>query len=212
MRTSYAIIWREGDGAKRPGKLELLPRTLRLESGSNGSAQTLELPYEELESVEVRRADDGVGSALALERRNGPTLLITTFAQPGIVNEIATRVGEARERSEAESVLVLLPVRPEALTEVRALIAAGPPFDPGEIGLDRHEVFVAEDEVAFVFHAPPNARALERLLQDPGLWEAAADWERVLTGPPRLAEHGYSWSRDRGFTTPPVAAPLGLGF
>jgi hypothetical protein len=211
MRSSYAIVWREGDGPPQPGSLELLPRTLRLESGSNGHSQTVELPYDDLDTITLEHGN-GSGSHVAVGRLSGPPIIVTAFAQPGLLAELADRLASAHLRTGSDSVLVLLPVRPERRAEVRALVAQGPPFDPGEVGLDRHEVFLTDEEVAFVFDAPERARALDRMLEDPALWEAAAEWEHVLAGPPRVAEHGYSWSRERGFTTPPLPPPIGLGF
>ncbi|HEY8631028.1 MAG TPA: hypothetical protein VIL73_10900 [Gaiellaceae bacterium] len=79
---------------------------------------------------------------------------------------------------------------------MRRLLEAGPPFDPEQTtGLDRHEVFLTSDEVVFVFESKLGAEALEPLLAEPELWEAAAAWRDHLAGPPRLAEDVFSWTR-----------------
>jgi hypothetical protein len=78
----------------------------------------------------------------------------------------------------------------------RALVAAGPPFDPTQTGLSSHEVHVSDREVVFVFEGPESRAAVERLAGDPAVWGAAADWRSILAGRPRIAEQVFGWSRD----------------
>jgi hypothetical protein len=44
-------------------------------------------------------------------------------------------------------------VRPGHREELEQELAAGPPFDLGAAGFDRHEVYLGESEVVFVFEA-----------------------------------------------------------
>ena len=79
---------------------------------------------------------------------------------------------------------------------MRALLAAGPPFDPEALGLDRHQVFLTASEAIFVFESTLGAGALEALLRDPTLWQQATAWHEHLAGPPKIAEDVFSWARN----------------
>ena len=84
------------------------------------------------------------------------------------------------------------------LLSTAAFVAAcGPAAVPARVqvpGLDRHEVFLTSDEAIFVFEAS-RADALEPLLAQPELWQAAAAWHDHVAGPPRIAEDAFSWAR-----------------
>jgi hypothetical protein len=92
------------------------------------------------------------------------------------------------------NLVVVLPLRPGARDRAHNLLRHGPPFDPGEAGLERHQAFVSEAEAVFLFEADAR-EAVERLADDASLWEAAAGWTELVAGPPRLAEGAYSWLR-----------------
>lgn len=90
--------------------------------------------------------------------------------------------------------LVVIPLREGAQAEAAALLHGGPPFDPEEVGLDRHHVFVTEAEVVFLFEAE-DLGAAERLIADESFWKAAAAWKDLVAGPPQWADDAYSWVR-----------------
>ena len=89
----------------------------------------------------------------------------------------------------------MLPLREERYDAVRELLAAGPPFDPEALDLDRHYVFLTTSEAVFIFESRLGADALEPLLQEPKLWQSVAAWHDYLAGPPRIAEDIFSWER-----------------
>jgi hypothetical protein len=196
MRTTYGVVWREGDLPVVAGKLELLAHSLRLE-GRDGSS---DIPYERLAGVHVGRAAserlDGRPSVV-LEREGGEVVTISTVAQSNLVGEIAERLAELQlGAKESRRLVVVLPIKPAASEEVRALLAAGPPFDPETVeGLERHEVLVTASEVVFVFEASLGKDALAGLLSQANIWQAAAAWQEHVDGPPRIAESVFSWSR-----------------
>jgi len=74
---------------------------------------------------------------------------------------------------------------------------AGPPFELGGTAFDRHDVFLTEREVVFVFEAPGETATLELPADDPKLWKAAAAWRECLAGRPRKAEVAFSRERAR---------------
>jgi hypothetical protein len=92
--------------------------------------------------------------------------------------------------------LLVLPLVNGAQKRVAELLRKGPPFDPAEVGLGRHQVFLTENEAVFLFEAI-SADAAERLLSSSGVWTAAAAWKDFVAGPPRLADDSYSWVRAR---------------
>jgi hypothetical protein len=96
MRTTYGVVWREGETLAR-GKLELLPLSLRLD-GLAGSVQvTLEIPYAELDVVRAgRAAGDRLNGhqTLVLERRDGEPVSIAAVTQSGVVAELTEHLAK----------------------------------------------------------------------------------------------------------------------
>jgi len=194
MQKSYGVVWREGEHPVSAGKLELLPRGLRLE----GRNSLREIPYGGLAEVRVGRTTaerlNGRPSVV-LERRTGEPVTIGTVAQPGLVGEIVERVAAFQLGAATGRTAIVIPLQPGSRDAVRELLRGGPPFDPEQVpGLDRHEVFLTSDEAIFVFEAS-RADALEPLLAQPELWQAAAAWHDHVAGPPRIAEDAFSWAR-----------------
>lgn len=203
MKLSYAVVWRESGSVYR-GKLELAPDTIRLHGSSRDGAVRAELlPYEELASVRIGRGPEDllVGQrTLVLERRSGGRLHVASLDGLGVVHELADQVAEltAGRAKQPSALVVVVPLRTGTCDEARALLEQGPPFDPGEMPLERHRVFLSEHEAVFVFEGA-HARALvNRLVGDPAVWKAAAAWRRCLRGRPRLAEDVYSWEAKEG--------------
>jgi hypothetical protein len=91
-------------------------------------------------------------------------------------------------------VVVVLPLKEGAHRRATAVLERGPPFDPEQAGLERHQVFLSEREVIFAFEAEV-ADAVDRLVEDTSLWGAAQPWQDLVAGPPRIAEETFSWVR-----------------
>jgi hypothetical protein len=196
MQTSYGVVLREGSSPLATGKLELLPRAIRLD----GLERAREISYELLKSVRLgRSAGDRIDCrpSVVLERRAGAPVTITTVAKPSLVGEIAERLAALQFGDEtAQRIAIVLPIKPESHAAVRELLDSGPPFNLEQMaGLDRHQVFLTREEAIFVFDAQPGDDALEPLIADPDVWRAAADWREHIAGPPRIAEDAYSWTR-----------------
>jgi hypothetical protein len=199
MNISYGVVWRERSLPLATGKLELLPHALRFEGIADGRSTTREIAYENLAGVRVGRAPaDRLNGrpSLVIERRSGQAITIASVAQSGIVAEIAERLASLQLGADARRrTAFVLPLAEGTHDQAQALLDGGPPFDPEETALDRHEVFLTEDEAIFVFESKLGADALEPLLADPALWLSAAAWRDLLAGPPRIAEDVYSWER-----------------
>ena len=195
MERSYGVVWKEGSREAVPGKLELLPRLLRLE----GLESTREVPYESVAAIRVGRAAcDRIngGPSVVVERNLGDPITIATVAQPSVVGEIAERLAALRLGAQtSRRVVVIVPLKPNAHSSVSRLLKQGPPFDPRAIeALDRHEVYLTSDEAVFVFESHLGSDALWPMLSDPNLWEAVSAWGEHVAGPPRIAEEVFSWS------------------
>jgi hypothetical protein len=199
MNVSYGVVWREDALPLATGKLELLPGALRFEGMADGRATTREIGYESLARVSVGRSPadrlDGRPS-LVLERRSGHRVTIASVAQSGVIAEIAERLAGLQLGADARRrTAFILPFKKGAKEQAQVLLASGPPFDPAETALDRHEVFLTVNEAVFVFESKLGVAALEPLLADPALWTSAAGWGDLLAGPPRIADEVYSWER-----------------
>ncbi len=199
MRKSYGVVWREGKRPLARGKLELLPRAVRLEGMTGSEPTTREIAYDYLSEIRIgRSAEERIDGhpSLVLAPRTGDTLSIASVAQSGVVAEIAERLAALQFGTEGRRrIAIVLPLREEAHDAVLALLAAGPPFDPAALDLDRHLVFLTASEAVFIFESNLGADALEPLLQEPKLWQSVAAWHDHLAGPPRIAEDVFSWER-----------------
>jgi hypothetical protein len=198
MRATYAVTWRHGEAEPRSGSLELTPGGIAFE-GANGDGPTRELvPYRDLRRVRVGRTNaDRISGrqTLVIEHRTGELIRVAGVVQAGIISELAEHLssllGEERVMSRA---VVVLPLREGASKEAAELLRGGPPFDPQEAGLERHHVFLTDEEAVFVFESY-SPDAAEKLIGEGRFWSAASAWNDLVEGPPRLAEDAYSWAR-----------------
>jgi hypothetical protein len=194
MRLTYAVTWRHGEDEARSGRLELTSEGLAFANGS--IVETV--AYSELRGVHVGRSlADRISDrqTLVLERRMGEPIRIAGIGQAGIISELAEHLapllGEEHAMSRA---VVVLPLLEGASEQVAKLLRRGPPFDPEAVGLERHHVFLTDQEAVFVFEAD-TPDAAERLVGEGSFWSAASAWKELVAGPPRLAEDVYSWVR-----------------
>ncbi|MBD0291364.1 MAG: hypothetical protein ICV74_08925 [Thermoleophilia bacterium] len=96
-----------------------------------------------------------------------------------------------------ERVAVVAKLKPNCADRARELVEEGPPFDPIALELERHSVFLSEEQAVFVFEGP-RVNTLFRMVAEAGTAAGAfARWERILDGIPRLTREVWSWERDR---------------
>jgi nucleotide-binding universal stress UspA family protein len=93
-----------------------------------------------------------------------------------------------------ERIVVTANLKPGTEASARQLLAAGPPFEPGRLGLTRHDVYLGVDLVVFVFEGEDLRRRLAALVNDPLRWGAFSAWAPILEGQPRLAHEVYHWN------------------
>jgi hypothetical protein len=197
MRVTYAVTWEEPDGIRRSGRLELGTDALHLVGSNGDGAASTELPYTDVRRFGLARSGGERlqgRPTLLLELPGGQILKIAGVSQPGIVAELSDRLAMLTgDPSKVEKAAIVVPLRPGSRAEVEELLRNGPPFEPERLGLVRHEVYVSDDEVIFVFQGLPSMFA-ERLAEDDSFWSAATAWRRLVRGRARFAEAAYSWS------------------
>jgi hypothetical protein len=106
----------------------------------------------------------------------------------------ALHASEAHRSDKAHrSIAIVVPLTEGRCDVVREFLEEGPPFEPREIGLESHKVFLTDREAIFVFETEEGVKALERILGEPELWELVSPWEHCMAEEPRLATAVYEW-------------------
>ena len=91
--------------------------------------------------------------------------------------------------------IVVVPLKMGARKRAEELLEKGTPFDVEVTHLQRHEVFLSDNEAIFDFETPGSEPPLELEAEDPALHEAAKAWDEVMAGSPRKALQVFSWER-----------------
>lgn len=97
-----------------------------------------------------------------------------------------------------EKLAIIAHLKPGAEPEAQRLIAAGAPFDLDQAGLLRHTVFLAADDVVFVFEGHEVEWLVDALATEPFRWETSAaleQWRGLVDEPVRIARVAFDWSR-----------------
>ena len=112
-----------------------------------------------------------------------------------ITHQVADVMGALARSRKQHSIAIVVPLR-EGSREIAAeFLAEGPPFDPKEIGLTAHRVFLTDTEVVFVFETDAELSTLDRILAEPEFWTVASAWEHLAAGEPRVATIAFDWSQ-----------------
>jgi hypothetical protein len=201
----YAVAF-ESEGAPAAGALLVTDQGVVLSGRWHGEPLELTIPRDELAGVRIGRTNrerlNGY-STVVLERRNGPDVLVAPFGF-GLLHEIAELVASinAEPVLSSERLELIIPIRRGTHEQVRRLVASGPPFDPAELGLTRHDVYLDRHHVRFLFESPDAHWALQQVLDQASLWRAGLAWSRLIAGRPQVDEHPdrppvgeliYSW-------------------
>lgn len=208
--TRYPVLFRERNEPPSAGALVIGVDALLLEGGPATAARTLTVPFADVSEVRVARSRD--------ERLNGyPVLVLERFAATpvqiaplgmGLLTEIAALLYESTgEPQTTEQATVVVPLKANCEGQIRSLVEQGPPFDPRDLGLEHHAVYLANDEIVFVFVGPGANAAIEHAMRRPTLWRAGLAWRNYIAGAPRRvsdayipepgAELLYTWTADR---------------
>jgi hypothetical protein len=89
--------------------------------------------------------------------------------------------------------VVTLKLRKGLQERAAKLIAAGPPFDPADLGLARQAVYLGNDLVIFAFEGKDVEERVRMVIDDPVRSASFAAWVPLLAGRPALAYEVYYW-------------------
>jgi hypothetical protein len=92
-----------------------------------------------------------------------------------------------------ERIVVTAKLKPGSHDAAADVLRAGPPYDPGELGLIRHGVYLGASEVVFVFEGPDVEHRLRDLLNDPAASAAFTVWGPLLEETPSAAHELFYW-------------------
>jgi hypothetical protein len=92
-----------------------------------------------------------------------------------------------------QRIVVIAKLKPGSHDAAAEILRAGPPYDPADIGLVRHGVYLSGSEVVFVFAGPDVEQQLSRLLGDPAASAAFSVWAPLLDGSPSAAHELFYW-------------------
>jgi hypothetical protein len=195
--SQYPVVWRAGDGPLASGRLEVGSEGLVLHG--SGDADGLRIGFDDLSSIEIGRgARERINGdkSVVLERHSCERVLIAALGGVGLLGEINELLARLRAEHTAHArVAVVVPIRRGSSDRARELVAEGPPFDLESLGLERHDVFVGEREVVFLFGGDSAPAAVEALSHNPAVLKAALRWRGILAGPPRLLQQRFGWTR-----------------
>jgi hypothetical protein len=91
--------------------------------------------------------------------------------------------------------MIVARLRDDAHDEAEVLLRDGPPFEPEQIGLERHAAYLTAGEVVFVFEGPEVEWKVNDLVDDGAIAAFFDPWRKLIDGTPRLAHERYYWSR-----------------
>jgi hypothetical protein len=91
--------------------------------------------------------------------------------------------------------MIVARLRDDAHDESETLLREGPPFEPAQIGLERHGAYLTAGEVVFVFEGPEVEWTINDVVDNPAVAVFFEPWRKLIEGTPRFAQERYFWSR-----------------
>lgn len=196
---TYPVLWAEPNEAPVTGTLTLGRDSVELDGGRHGQLVRRSIAHRDLAGIRIGRATgDRLGgrSAIVVERHDAPSVLVRPLGL-GLLNELADLLTHlCAQRVRVDQIAIVLPLRRDAIETAAALVADGPPFDPADADIERHEVFLTEHEAVFVFTGTNACASVRRFAEDTAIWRAADRWASCLAGPPRLADVAFSYTAE----------------
>lgn len=92
---------------------------------------------------------------------------------------------------------IVAEIRPGMKPALERRLRDGPPFDLAAEGFERHEVFVGDRDVVFVFTGPGAISQLARMAAAPALFRDVLAMTGLVAAP-RLLQGAYRWDREAG--------------
>ncbi len=91
-------------------------------------------------------------------------------------------------------IAVAAKIRPGSRAKLEQMLSEGPPFDLAEAGFDRHQIYLGDEDVFFLFEGGSPVSAVKRLGAERTLMGHVLRMAGVVSAPHLLAE-AYSWDR-----------------
>lgn len=103
-----------------------------------------------------------------------------------------------------DQIAVIAQIRPGKRDEFERLLEQGPPFDLAAEGFERHEVFVGDSEVLFIFTGPGAMSQLQRMAASRALFAHVLRLTALLSAP-RVLDRTFEWEYDAATGTTALA-------
>jgi hypothetical protein len=103
------------------------------------------------------------------------------------------RASGADDGSATERLAVVARLLPGSRERAAEIIATGPPYGLALAGFRRHNIFLAEETVIFVFEGQGIEGLLRELVNDPARSAEFSVWAPLLEGTPVLAREEFFW-------------------
>ena len=100
----------------------------------------------------------------------------------------ASSRGDANER-----VAIIATLKPGSRERAAAILAQGAPYGIDRAGFRRHSVFLAEEDVVFLFEGSGIEELVRDLVDDPTRSAAFSVWGPLIERTPALAREEFYW-------------------
>ena len=108
-------------------------------------------------------------------------------------------------------VVITAPLKPGSAPKVREILKEGPPFALSDTPLDRHEVYLGDGELVFLFEGPGAEMVATGLFAEPEVLGRALRIEEHLAGAAHAPREVFSWERPQRLEGVAFAATPGPG-
>lgn len=206
MEASYGVTWQTDDMTAQ-GRLVINKDSIKLIDCEDGTTLA-GIRLDDLVALELEPGAASSRPTVILEPRQGSRIEIQSRVHAWILAELLERaLAHVTTVPARRRVLIAVGLRPGARENALALLRDGPPFDLSQTSLVSHEVFVAGNEVLFLFETDGREASDQRL----PLFELVSAWQE-LVAEITIADEAYSWSRGdlAGLQRSPTC--FGLGF
>lgn len=96
-----------------------------------------------------------------------------------------------------DTVLIVGTIKPGRSDEVRAIIEEGPPFSLWDSTIDRHNIYLGDNQIVFAFTGKTGMiDGVKTIAQNPKVLQQMLRLGHHLEGAPKQPELTYSWSRE----------------
>src|SRR5690242_17453295 len=148
MEVAYGVRWRDRIGDVE-GRLTVGSDSLRLMPLKGTQVPLREVPFEAIGGLELtstNRRDDR--PILVFRLSAGGRIEVESVAGKWILGDLLRETLRAMLVQEPvlHRVLVSVTTKPDCRERVAELLREGPPFDPNETSITRHDVFVLDDQ------------------------------------------------------------------